>query len=77
MSGDGPIGAVAAWMVEPDSSAALTDGLRRLLDDRALRRRLAAGGEAMAASRDWKSILTGVLQEYERAMALARLESAA
>ena len=68
---------VNAWMVEPDSSAALTDGLRRLLDDRALRRRLAAGGEAMAASRDWKSILTGVLQEYERAMALARLESAA
>ena len=68
---------VNAWMVEPDSSAALTDGLRRLLDDRALRRRLAAGGEATAASRDWKSIFTGVLQEYERALALARLDHAA
>lgn len=66
-----------AWLVEPDSAPALADGLRHLLDDAALRRRLAAGGEATAASRDWSAIFGGVLQEYERAVALAGADLAA
>lgn len=68
---------VNAWLVAPDSTSALVDGLRHLLDDAVLRRRLAAGGEGTAAARDWGSIFTGVVLEYERALALMRLDHAA
>ncbi len=66
-----------AWLVAPDSAPALADGLHQLLADASLRRRLAAGGEATAASRDWSAIFGGVLQEYERAVTLARADLAA
>lgn len=68
---------VNAWLVEPDSTEALVEGLRTLLDGRALRHRLAAGGEATAAARDWHGIFTDVVHEYERALALTRLDYAA
>ncbi len=68
---------VNAWLVEPDSAGSLADGLARLLEDPALRARLAKGGVATAAARDWRSIFTGVIAEYERALTLARLDRAA
>jgi|CXWL01.1.fsa_nt_gi glycosyltransferase involved in cell wall biosynthesis len=66
-----------AWLVKPDSALALAEGINHLLGDPVLRRRLAAGGEATARGRDWQSILPGVLQEYERAVLLARADRAA
>ncbi len=63
-----------AWLVEPDDADAIAEGLRVLLDDSARRSRLMAGGVATAASRDWPTIFAGVVQEYERALTLARLD---
>jgi glycosyltransferase involved in cell wall biosynthesis len=68
---------VNAWVAEPDDAGSLTEGLARLLDDAALRARLAKGGMATASARDWRSIFTGVIAEYERALTLARLDRAA
>ena len=58
-----------AWLVEPDSAPALADGLRRLLDDPALRRRLAAGALATARARDWGAVYDRLLADYRAAMA--------
>jgi glycosyltransferase involved in cell wall biosynthesis len=66
-----------AWLVEPDRAEAIADGIGTLLDDSLCRRRLAAAGAATAASRDWHTIFSGVIQEYERALTLARLDRAA
>ena len=42
-----------AWLVEPDSAAALGAGLRALLDDAALRESLGAALHARAGEHDW------------------------
>jgi phosphatidylinositol alpha 1,6-mannosyltransferase len=68
---------VNAWLVEPDRADALAEGMALLLSDAARRHRLASGGVATAASRDWHTIFTGVVHEYERALTLARLDRAA
>ena len=57
-----------AWLVEPDSAAAVTDGLRRLLTDSALRRRLAAGALATARARDWDRVYDRLLEDYQAAI---------
>jgi glycosyltransferase involved in cell wall biosynthesis len=54
-----------AWLVEPDSASAITDGLDRLLADPALRRRLAAGGLATARERSWDQVYDRLIQDYE------------
>ena len=53
-----------AWLVEPDSTAAITEALRRLLGDAALRRRLAAGALATAEARDWDTVYDQLLRDY-------------
>ena len=53
-----------AWLVEPDSTAAITDALRRLLTDDALRRRLGTGALATARARDWDTVYEQLLRDY-------------
>jgi len=48
---------------------ALADGLRRLLDDPALRERVAAGGAALAEERSWPGIARAHLDLYRRVLA--------
>jgi glycosyltransferase involved in cell wall biosynthesis len=57
-----------AWLVEPDSAAAVTDGLQRLMTDASLRRRLAAGALATARARDWDGVYDRLLGDYQAAI---------
>ena len=57
-----------AWLVEPDSTASIVDGLRRLLGDAALRRRLADGALATARARAWGPVYDGLLEDYREAI---------
>lgn len=54
------------WLVEPNSVEAIATALDRLLADAPLRRRLAAGALATAASRRWDRMDDQLLMEYER-----------
>ncbi|MGH7497466.1 MAG: glycosyltransferase family 4 protein, partial [Gemmatimonadales bacterium] len=45
-----------AWLVEPDSAPAIAEGLSRLLQDHALRRRLSRGALEAARQRDWNAV---------------------
>jgi len=58
-----------AWLVEPDSATAIADGLRRLLTDPALRRRLADGALRTARARDWGTVYDQLLADYREAVA--------
>ncbi len=58
-----------AWLVEPDSTPAIVEGLQRLLGDAALRRRLAAGALATARARDWATVYDRLLDDYREAIA--------
>lgn len=53
-----------AWLTRPQDTEALTEGLRLLLRDAELRRRLAEGGLATAASRGWDPIYDQLLADY-------------
>jgi glycosyltransferase involved in cell wall biosynthesis len=66
-----------AWLVQPNSSAAMADGLRRLIDDEGLRRSLAAGGLATAAERKWDLVYDRLLEDYRAAIENGRLIRAA
>jgi glycosyltransferase involved in cell wall biosynthesis len=67
-----------AWLVAPSSVQAMTDGLKRLLTDAALRRRLSAGALDTAAARRWDAIDELLFEEYRRvARAGRRLDRAA
>jgi len=58
-----------AWLVEPESAAAITEGLRRLLADQALRQRLSAGALGTARERDWDAVYDQLLEDYRLAVA--------
>ena len=58
-----------AWLVEPDSAAAIADALRRLFSDASLRRHLAAGALATARERDWGAVYDRLLDDYRAAVA--------
>ena len=58
-----------ALLVEPDSAASIVEGLRRLLRDPGLRRRLADGALATARARDWGAVNDRLLADYRAAMA--------
>jgi phosphatidylinositol alpha 1,6-mannosyltransferase len=60
---------VNAWLTEPRDLNGLASGLERLLADRALRGRLAAGALATAESRRWDVIFDGLEADYQRAIA--------
>jgi len=57
-----------AWLVAPNSSAAVGQGLRRLLHDSGLRHRLAQGGLATAAERTWDQVYDRLLEDYREAI---------
>jgi phosphatidylinositol alpha 1,6-mannosyltransferase len=58
-----------AWLVEPDSAAAIAEGLRRLLADQALRQRLSAGALRTARARDWDAVYDRLVEDYRQAVA--------
>ncbi len=59
----------AAILFDPRDTAALTDALRRVLDDPALAGDLRSRGRARAALFTWDACAAGVLRVYERAAA--------
>ena len=61
-----------ALMVAPHDTAAIGEGLSRLLSDTALRARLREGGLETARSRPWGAIYAGLLEQYRAAMAAGR-----
>jgi glycosyltransferase involved in cell wall biosynthesis len=65
------------WLVEPNSVEAIATALDRLLTDAPLRRRLAAGALATAASRRWDRMDDQLLMEYERVIREGRIHRAA
>jgi phosphatidylinositol alpha 1,6-mannosyltransferase len=65
-----------AWLVAPNSTGAIADGLARLLADPALRRRLAEGALQTAAERRWDAVYDQLVADY-RAAASSRVIRAA
>jgi phosphatidylinositol alpha 1,6-mannosyltransferase len=63
-------------LVQPQDTAALTDGLKRLLQDSELRARLTAGALQTAAERDWSSINDQLLADYADAAGRRRSRAA-
>jgi glycosyltransferase involved in cell wall biosynthesis len=57
-----------AWLVAPNSTSAIVQGLRRLLGESALRRQLSAGGLATAAERRWDQVYDDLLEDYRAAI---------
>ncbi|HUR94646.1 MAG TPA: glycosyltransferase family 1 protein [Gemmatimonadales bacterium] len=57
-----------ALLIEPDSVPAIAAGLRRLLSDAALRRRLAAGALETAREREWGAVYDQLLEDYRQAV---------
>jgi len=57
-----------AWLVAPNSTSAIAQGLRRLMQDGELRARLTAGGLATAAERRWDQVYDRLLQDYREAI---------
>jgi glycosyltransferase involved in cell wall biosynthesis len=56
-----------ALLTEPGDVGELTNALRRLLDDSALRRRLGSAARSVARHRTWDSIASHVLQMFQDA----------
>src|SRR6478672_1486272 len=65
-----------AWLVAPNSTEGITDGLARLLGDAALRRRLVEGALQTAAERRWDGVYDQLVADY-RAAASSRVIRAA
>lgn len=66
-----------AWLVAPNSVRAIEDGLARLLQDEALRRRLGEGALRTARERSWDEVYDRLIGDYEEAVAAARVRRAA
>jgi glycosyltransferase involved in cell wall biosynthesis len=66
-----------AWLVAPNSAEAITRGLRRLFEDRALRSRLAEGALQTAEARDWNQVYDQLLDDYQEAIESFRMVRAA
>jgi len=56
-----------AWLVAPNSTDAIADGLARLLVDAALRRRLVEGALQTAAERRWDVVYDRLVADYRAA----------
>ncbi len=54
-----------AWLIAPDSTDSIVDGLGRLLSDAPLRRRLAAGALETARERGWDKVYERLLADYQ------------
>ena len=66
-----------AWLVAPNSVSAIAQGLRRLLEDAALRRRLAEGALRTAHERGWDEVYDQLIADYQDAIDNRRLIQAA
>jgi glycosyltransferase involved in cell wall biosynthesis len=55
----------AGLLVDPDDPATISDAMRRILEDPALRRRLADAGVARAAQYTWKSSAERLYETYQ------------
>lgn len=66
-----------AWLVAPNSVAAIEEGLGRLLEDAALRRQLAEGALRTAAARGWGAVYDRLVADYEDAVNAVRVSRAA
>ena len=66
-----------AWLVEPNSAAAIEEGLRRLMEDVPLRRRLSEGGLREAGERGWGQVYDQLLDDYRDTIESRRLIQAA
>ena len=66
-----------AWLVEPDSAAAIAEGLVRLIGDHSLRRRLARGALRSARERDWNTVYDRLIADYRAAIEAKEVERAA
>lgn len=66
-----------AWLVAPNSVGAIEEGLARLLEDAALRRRLAEGALRTARERSWDEVYDRLLQDYRGAAEAAGVSRAA
>jgi glycosyltransferase involved in cell wall biosynthesis len=66
-----------AWLVSPNSAPAITVGLRRLMQDAALRGSLASGALQTARERGWDHVNDRLLEDYREAIESKRLIQAA
>ena len=66
-----------AWLVAPNSVAAIEEGLQRLMADGALRRRLADGALRTARERNWTEVYDRLLEDYGGAIRAAGVSRAA
>ena len=66
-----------AWLVEPNSVSAIVEGLRRLLEDASLRRRLSEGALRTAHERGWGEVYDQLIADYQDAIENRRLIQAA
>ena len=66
-----------AWLVAPNSVSAIAGGLRRLLEDAALRRRLSEGALRTAHERGWDEVYDQLIADYQDAIDNRRLVQAA
>ncbi|MBK9053233.1 MAG: glycosyltransferase [Chloroflexi bacterium] len=53
------------WLAEPDNEAALLAGVKHLLEDRALRKRMGAAARAHAETMTWSAVCDMLLQTYD------------
>ncbi|MEE2638191.1 MAG: glycosyltransferase family 1 protein [Acidobacteriota bacterium] len=58
----------AGILVDPSNIAALTDAMRRILDDESLRRRLSIAGRERSARFTWRSSAATLNEAYTRAL---------
>jgi len=66
-----------ACLVLPNSTAAIAEGLHRLMRDSALRRRLSDGALQTARERGWDAVYDQLLEDYRDAIEARRLIQAA
>lgn len=66
-----------AWLVAPNSVAAIEEGLGRLLQDAALRRQLAEGALRTASAWGWGAVYDRLVADYEDAVNAVRVSRAA
>jgi glycosyltransferase involved in cell wall biosynthesis len=66
-----------AWLVEPDSAPAIAEGLMRLLQDKALRRRLSRGALRAARERGWNAVYDRLIADYRTAVEAKGVKRAA
>lgn len=66
-----------AWLVEPNSATTLAEGMHRLIEDAALRRRLSEGALSAAQERGWDQVYDQLLEDYRDAIESRSLVEAA